>query len=97
MTAWQRCHAWLTLHYGCVSACRRWDRSSTRCSLLLPARLRHAGDLAFESQPAEADTTHREQADIAPRPAAEAAAASLLHRIFGRPVALDDHRNLSHV
>src|SRR5690606_18885672 len=62
----------------------------------LPTRLRHARDLAFERQPAEADATQRKLTHVAARPSAQLAAVALSHRVLRRPVRLDDHRYFRH-
>src|SRR5262245_56571641 len=69
---------------------------SSRLDSLLPARLRHAGDLAFEGQPAETDPAHGELTDVAARTATEPATIVLAHGKLRRPVPLDYHRDLRH-
>src|SRR5437016_1089733 len=77
-----------------VLAFREWKQLP--CEPCLPTGLGYPRDLAFESELAEANSTKGELADVAPRPAAQLAAVAFLHRVLGRPVALDDHRDLRH-
>src|SRR5215212_6761680 len=69
-------------------------------ALLLPARLRHARNLAFESELAEADPAQPELAHIGAGTAAPLAAAVLPHRVGliegARVLRLHDHRDFRH-
>src|SRR5215218_11220598 len=63
----------------------------------LPARLRHAGQLAHERSLAEADAAQREPAHECPGTAAHGAPVVLLDLVLGRPLGLGDHRFLGHL
>src|SRR5690349_6501282 len=80
---WRRCES--------GSACRRQDRKP---SLLLPARLLDARDLALLGQAAEADPADPELAHIGTRASTQAAAAVGLDREARPPGRLGDERLL---
>src|SRR5579859_5211117 len=62
----------------------------------LPARLRHARQLATERQLAEADAANAELAHVGAGPAADVAAVVLLHAKLGLALGFDNHRDLRH-
>src|SRR5688572_5467941 len=62
----------------------------------LPARLRHAGQLAEERTLPEADAAQREPAHVCPRSAADVAAAVAAHLELRLPGGLGDQRLLCH-
>src|SRR5918994_350068 len=64
--------------------------------LLLPARLRHAGDRALVRELAQADPAEAELLEHGARPAAAVAPRVLAHLVALRPLLLDDERGLGH-
>src|SRR5947207_14341332 len=103
----------LTLEAGIATAAwRAWRPFRMRVNIsaigsvimarpLLPARLRHARDLAFEGELPEADPTQAELANEAPRAPAPLAAVALAHRMRrvegARVLRLHDHRDFRHL
>src|SRR6188472_1194756 len=64
--------------------------------MVLPARLRDAGQLADERTLAEADAAEREAAHVRAGPAAHEAAVVPLHLVLRRALRLRDHGLLGH-
>src|SRR5689334_5814883 len=89
-----------------TSVCRAREAFRTRVSMSaigsemfmgsLPARLRHAGQLAEERALPEADAAQGEPPDEGARPAAHGAAVIRPHLVLGGPLRFGDHRFLGH-
>src|SRR6202008_1687219 len=67
------------------------------CSLSLPAALRHAGDVTFERQLAEAQPAHIELAHVRAGPTAQLAAVAVANLVFQRLLFFGDLRSRCHL